>query len=176
MGEITAALYARVSSDQQARGNTVASQLAALRDRAKVDEVLLDPGHAFVDEGHSGSTLVRPALEGLRDAVAGGHIDRIYVLAPDRLARRYAYQVLLVEEFRRCGAEVVFLNRAIGGSAEDDLLLQVQGRRIRTGQDPRARTARSSPRGKIWGGQCAQRCALWIPLHRSACGRRDRTL
>jgi site-specific DNA recombinase len=127
MGEITAALYARVSSDQQARGNTVASQLAALRDRAKADEVVLDPDHAFVDEGHSGSTLVRPALEGLRDAVAGGHIDRIYVLAPDRLARRYAYQVLLVEEFRRCGAEVVFLNRAIGGSAEDDLLLQVQG-------------------------------------------------
>ncbi len=127
MGEITAAIYARVSSDQQARGNTVASQLAALRDRAKADEVVLNPDHAFVDEGHSGSTLVRPALESLRDAVAGGHIDRIYVLAPDRHARRYAYQVLLVEEFRRCGAEVVFLNRAIGGSAEDDLLLQVQG-------------------------------------------------
>jgi site-specific DNA recombinase len=127
MGEIAAALYARVSSDQQARGNTVASQLAALRERAKADEVVLDPDHAFVDEGHSGSTLVRPALEGLRDAVAGGRIDRIYVLAPDRLARRYAYQVLLVEEFRRANTEVVFLNRAIGGSAEDDLLLQVQG-------------------------------------------------
>ncbi len=63
----------------------------------------------------------------MRDAVAGGRIDRIYVLAPDRLARRYAYQVLLVEEFRRAGTEVVFLNRAIGDSAEDDLLLQVQG-------------------------------------------------
>jgi site-specific DNA recombinase len=98
-----------------------------VRERAKADEVALDPDHAFVDEGHSGSTLVRPALEGLRDAVAGGRIDRIYVLAPDRLARRYAYQVLLVEEFRRANTEVVFLNRAIGGSAEDDLLLQVQG-------------------------------------------------
>ena len=127
MGEIAAALYARVSSDQQALGNTVASQLEALRERAKADEVVLDPDHSFIDEGHSGSTLVRPALEGLGDAVAGGRIDRIYVLAPDRLARRYAYQVLLVEEFRRAGTEVVFLNRAIGGSAEDDLLLQVQG-------------------------------------------------
>jgi site-specific DNA recombinase len=70
---------------------------------------------------------VRPALESLRDVVAGVGIDRIYVLAPDRLSRRYAYQVLLVEEFRRAGAEVVFLNRTIGSSAEDDLLLQVQG-------------------------------------------------
>ena len=66
-------------------------------------------------------------LERLRDAVADNRIDRVYILAPDRLARRYAYQVLLVEEFRRSGAEVVFLNRSIGASAEDDLLLQVQG-------------------------------------------------
>jgi len=108
MGEITAAIYARVSSDQQARGNTVASQLAALRDRAKADEVVLNPDHAFVDEGHSGSTLVRPALESLRDAVAGGHIDRIYVLAPDRHAatpiRRgqyTAFQQVIVDENQR---------------------------------------------------------------------------
>ncbi len=127
MGEVTAAIYARVSTEQQTRGNTVASQLALLRDRAETDEVRLDPDHTFVDEGYSGSTLVRPALERLRDAVADSRIDRVYILAPDRLARRYAYQVLLVEEFRRSGAEVVFLNRSIGGSAEDDLLLQVQG-------------------------------------------------
>ena len=54
-------------------------------------------------------------------------VERIYVHAPDRLARRYAHQVLLIDEFRRAGAEVVFLNRPIGGTAEDDLLLQVQG-------------------------------------------------
>jgi site-specific DNA recombinase len=127
MGEVTAAIYARVSTEQQTRGNTVASQLALLRDRAETDKVRLEPDHTFVDEGYSGSTLVRPALERLRDAVADNRIDRVYILAPDRLARRYAYQVLLVEEFRRSGAEVVFLNRSIGSSAEDDLLLQVQG-------------------------------------------------
>src|SRR5271169_3015507 len=80
----------------------------------------------YEDEGYSGSILSRPALERLRDAVAGGRIERIYVHAPDRLARRYAHQVLLIDEFRRAGAEVVFLNRPIGGTAEDDLLLQVQ--------------------------------------------------
>ena len=127
MDRITAALYARVSSDGQARGNTVASQLAALQERAKADAAAISPDHAYVDEGRSGATLARPALERLRDAVAVGEMDRVYVHAPDRLARRYAYQVLLMEEFRRAGVEVVFLNRAIGGSAEDDLLLQVQG-------------------------------------------------
>src|SRR4051812_40139944 len=121
------ALYARVSSDGQARGNTVASQLAELRARAAADGVVVGPEHSYVEEGYSGATLARPALERLRDAAAQGEFERLYVHAPDRLARRYAYQVLLIEEFRRAGAEVVFLNRPIGGSAEDDLLLQVQG-------------------------------------------------
>ena len=148
MGRIMAALYARVSSDGQARGNTVASQLAALQERAAADAAAIGPDHAYVDEGRSGATLARPALERLRDAVAGGEIDRVYVHAPDRLARRYAYQVLLVEEFRRASVDVVFLNRAIGGSAEDDLLLQVQGV---IAEYERARILERSRRGRRGG-------------------------
>jgi site-specific DNA recombinase len=107
---------------------TIASQVANLRDRIVADGGRLEPEHAFLDEGYSGASLLRPALERLRDTAAAGVIDRLYVVhSPDRLARRYAYQVLLIEEFRRAGVEVVFLNRPIGGSAEDDLLLQVQG-------------------------------------------------
>jgi len=121
------ALYARVSSESQARDNTIASQVMALRERIAADGFSLEPDQSYVDEGYSGSILARPALERLRDAVAGGHIERIYVHAPDRLARRYAHQVLVIDEFRRAGAEVIFLNRPIGGTAEDDLLLQVQG-------------------------------------------------
>lgn len=127
MAKIVAALYARVSSDGQVQDNTVASQLAALQERAAVDAIQISAEHVYVDEGVSGATLARPALERLRDAVAAGEVERLYVHAPDRLARRYAYQVLLVDEFRRVGVEIVFLNRALGGSAEDDLLLQVQG-------------------------------------------------
>ena len=127
MAECRAAFYARVSSEAQARDNTIASQLAALRERIAADGAALDPDHAFVDDGHSGSSLVRPDLERLRDAVAAGDIDRIYVLAPDRLARRHAHQALLMEEFRRAGVAVCFLNRPIGASPEDDLLLQMQG-------------------------------------------------
>ena len=128
MAECRAAFYARVSSEAQARDNTIASQLAALRERIAADgATLTDPDHAFVDDGHSGASLVRPALERLRDAAAAGAVDRVYVLAPDRLARRHAHQALLVEEFRRAGVEVAFLNRPIGAGPEDDLLLQIQG-------------------------------------------------
>lgn len=123
---IRAAIYARVSSEQQATDSTINSQVAALEARLARDGLSLMPDERFCDEGYSGATLVRPALERLRDTVAAGHLDRIYVHSPDRLARRYAYQVLLIDEFRRAGVEVVFLNRSIGLSPEDDLLLQVQ--------------------------------------------------
>jgi len=124
---IQAAIYARVSSEQQATANTIASQLAALRERLANDGLPLSSELEFIDEGYSGATLVRPALERLRDLIAFGAIDRVYVHSPDRLARKYAYQVLLVDEFQHAGVEVIFLNRELGRSPEDELLLQVQG-------------------------------------------------
>ena len=127
MSTVVVAFYARVSSEQQAQAQTIASQVAALRDHiAQVDEVL-SPAHEFIDPGYSGSTLIRPALERLRDAVAAGEVERVYVYSPDRLARKYAYQVMLVDEFQRAGVELVFLNRPVGHSPEDELLLQMQG-------------------------------------------------
>jgi site-specific DNA recombinase len=127
MNPIPVALYARVSSEQQAEAHTVASQEAALRERVAADGLTVSEAMQFLDEGDSGATLVRPALERLRDVIAAGSVDRLYGHAPDRLARQYAYQVLLVDEFRRAGVEVIFLNRALGQSPEDDLLLHVQG-------------------------------------------------
>ncbi|MEK6246483.1 MAG: recombinase family protein, partial [Pseudomonadota bacterium] len=121
------ALYARVSSEAQARDHTIDSQVAALKERIAADGFQFEPDHRYVDDGCSGTNLQRAALERLRDAIAGGQIERVYVHAPDRLARRHAHQVLLIEEFRRAGVEVVFLNRSIGSTAEDELLLQVQG-------------------------------------------------
>jgi site-specific DNA recombinase len=115
----TIAIYARVSSDAQARDHTIDSQVSALKRRIAADGFRLEPEHAYVDDGCSGTNLQRPALEKLRDAVAGGQVERIYLHAPDRLARSHAHQVLLIEEFRRAGVEVVFLNRPIGDTAED---------------------------------------------------------
>jgi site-specific DNA recombinase len=120
-------MYARVSSEHQVDAQTIASQIAALYARVTADGLVVPDALQFLDDGYSGATLVRPALERLRDVAAAGGIDRLYVHSPDRLARKYAYQVLLVEELRRLGVEVVFLNRELGRSPEDDLLLQVQG-------------------------------------------------
>jgi site-specific DNA recombinase len=143
--QLRAAVYARVSSPQQADANTIVSQVEALRDRVRSDGLKLDAECSFLDEGHSGATLLRPALERLRDQAAAGAIDRLYVHSPDRLARSYAYQVVLLEEFRRGGVEVVFLNRPIGRSPEEDLLLQVQGMMA---EYERAKIAERSRRGK----------------------------
>jgi len=101
MTAVHVALYARVSSDQQAEAKTIESQLAEIRTRIAADGFDLTSLLEFVDEGYSGSTLVRPALERLRDAAASGGLDRLYVHCPDRFARNYAYQVLLLEELTR---------------------------------------------------------------------------
>src|SRR5216684_4072731 len=120
-------LYARVSSDRQAEEQTIGSQLAALRQRIEADGGHVEGELEFLDDGYSGSTLLRPAMERLRDQVAQGALDRLYVHSPDRLARNFAYQVVLIDEFRCAGLDVVFLNHAIGESPESDLLLQMQG-------------------------------------------------
>src|SRR5216683_1461399 len=127
MNEKQIALYARVSSEQQAEAKTIESQLAEVRTRIAADGFDLKAVLEFVDDGYSGAMLARPALERLRDVAAGGGIDRLYVHNPDRLARHYAYQVLLVDELNQAGVDIVFLNRALGQTAEDQLLLQVQG-------------------------------------------------
>ena len=121
------ALYARVSSEQQAEANTIDSQVAALREWIRADGFDLRSVLEFIDAGYSGSSLVRPALERLRDVAAAGGIDRLYVHCPDRFARHYAYQVLLLDELTQRGVEVLFLNRLLGHTPEDQLLLQVQG-------------------------------------------------
>ncbi len=139
------AIYARVSSDQQAEAGTIGSQLSALQERVAQDGFVLPKEMQFIEDGYTGATLVRPALERLRDLVATGAVDRLYVHSPDRLARKYAYQILLVDEFQRAGVEVVFLNRELGRSPEDDLLLQVQGM---VAEYERAKILERSRRGK----------------------------
>ncbi len=143
---MVAAIYARVSSEQQAEAATIDSQVAALQERIANDGLTLDTEMRFLDEGFSGATLIRPALERLRDLAATGAIDRLYVHSPDRLARKYAYQVLLLDELQRCGVEVIFLNHPLGQTPEEDLLLQVQGM---VAEYERAKILERSRRGKL---------------------------
>jgi site-specific DNA recombinase len=121
------ALYARVSGDRQVEEDTIASQLDLLERRTLRDGATVPPELRFIDDGYSGETLLRPGLERLRDTAAAGAIDRLYVENPDRLARDYPYQMVLVDELRHHGVEIVFLNRPLDRSPEGRLLLQVQG-------------------------------------------------
>lgn len=145
------AIYARVSSEQQAEAGTIRSQIAALLERVKADSYKVPAQELqFIDDGYSGANLVRPALERLRDAAYNGAIDRLYIHSPDRLARKYAYQIVLMDELSKSGVEVVFLNREIGKTPEDDLLLQVQGMMA---EYERAKILERVRRGKLQGAK-----------------------
>ena len=121
------AIYARVSTDRQAERGTIGSQLAALHEQVTA------AGHElvreFIDDGQSGARLDRPSLDGLRDAAEAGLFDAVWCLSPDRLARVYAYQVLVLDELARFGVEVHFTDAPdfTPGDPQATLLTQVQG-------------------------------------------------
>jgi site-specific DNA recombinase len=141
-----AAIYARVSSARQKEEQTIGSQIVALRAHAAANGLEVPPDWVFEDDGHSGATLIRPALERLRDLAAEIEIPVVLCYAPDRLARRYVYQTLLLEEFARVGTEVRFLNGRRAETAEDELLLQFQGM---IAEYERAQIAERTRRGKL---------------------------
>ena len=142
----TAAIYARVSSDKQKEENTIASQTAALVSFAAEQGYTVPSEWVFEDEGYSGASLIRPGLEQVRDLAAEGHLAVVLVYAPDRLSRRYAYQILLIEEFARTGVETLF---------------------IRSPRDRRPRT--DFPESGLSGFSCVR------PMGRSLCAIRDGT-
>src|SRR5690242_3000038 len=163
-----AAVYARVSTERQERQQTIASQLTVLRAWAEAAGHELTETHMFRDEGYSGARLDRPGLDALRDAVRDAEVDVIGVVSPDRLARKYAYQVLLLEEVRRAGCAIEFLNHAIGDSPGDQLLLQIQGavaeyerallsERFRRGKQQKARAGQFIGVHPSYGYRCTGR-------------------
>ena len=142
-----AAIYARVSTDQQRAQGTIASQVDELREFAPARGLAVGPELVFCDEGVSGATLVRPALERLRDGAVEGAFEVVLCHSPDRLARRYAYQVLLLEEFARAGVEVMFaFEGERSQSPEGELLRQMQGM---IAEYERAQIAERTRRGRL---------------------------
>ena len=141
----TAAIYARVSSDQQREAHTIASQTAALIEWARTLDLEVPQAWIVEDEGYSGATLERPGLERVRDLAAEGQIQAVLIYSPDRLSRKYAYQILLIEELARHGVETRFLNAPQGATAEDQLLVQFQGM---IAEYERAQILERSRRGK----------------------------
>jgi site-specific DNA recombinase len=147
------AIYARVSSEQQRDEHTIASQTAALLEFAKRHDLEVPKEWVFEDEGFSGATLERPGLERVRDLAAEGQIQVVLAYAPDRLSRKYAYQILLIEEFARHGVDTLFVKAPQNASAEDQLLVQFQGM---IAEYERAQILERSRRGKRHRARCGE--------------------
>ena len=147
----TGAIYARVSSDKQKEEKTIGSQIACLKEFTQQNGYIIPEEWIFQDEGYSGSTIIRPGLEQLRDLTSEGQIETVFVYAPDRLSRKYAYQVLLLEEFSRHGVDVRFIKSPEANTPEEKLLLQFQGM---IAEYERAQIIERSRRGKRYRAKC----------------------
>ena len=148
---INAAIYARVSTERQEQQRTIDSQLAELRRISSQRELNLV--EEYVDDGYSGANLARPGLDRLRDDVSKGRFQTVLILSPDRLARNYPYQVLVIEELRKQGIEVVFLDKPVTDKPEDQLMLAMQGA---IAEYERALIIERTRRGRLHKARCGE--------------------
>ena len=121
------AAYARVSTTRQAQAQGIEQQLDRLRAAAAERGWDLEDQHVYRDDGYSGARIGRPGLDRLRDHAALAELDVVLVTAPDRLARNYVHQVLLIDELAGRGCQVKFLDRPMSADPHDQLLLQIRG-------------------------------------------------
>jgi len=121
------AAYARVSTTRQAQAQGIEQQLDRLRAASVERGWDLEDQHVYRDDGYSGARIGRPGLDRLRDHAALAELDIVLVTAPDRLARNYVHQVLLIDELAGHGCQVEFLDRPMSADPHDQLLLQIRG-------------------------------------------------
>src|SRR5919108_3665837 len=124
---MTSAISVRVSTDRQALAQTIDQQIERLRRHLKSEGQELHAEHLFRDNGYSGATLNRPGLDRLRDQLREGGIERVLIASPDRLARNYVHQMVLLEEFARYGCQADFLDQPMSQDPQNHLLLQIRG-------------------------------------------------
>jgi site-specific DNA recombinase len=122
-----AAIYVRVSTQRQAQAQTIEQQLSRLRVHIREQGWSLEPEHVFMDDGYSGANLNRAGLDSLRDRAAMAEFDVVLITEPDRLARNYVHQMLLLEELEKRGIRVEFLDHPMSDDPHDRLLLQIRG-------------------------------------------------
>jgi site-specific DNA recombinase len=120
------ALYARVSTPNQTRTQTIEQQLERLQAHVVAAGWQLQDKHIFRDDGQSGASLNRPGLDQLRDGLRAGEVDHVLVTEPDRLARNYVHQMILLDELAHYGCQIEFLDRPLSEDPQDKLLLQIR--------------------------------------------------
>ncbi|MDQ6673532.1 MAG: recombinase family protein [Chloroflexota bacterium] len=151
------AFYVRVSTERQQQAQTIEQQVALLR--AYVAERpgwVIEEQHIFRDDGQTGAKLQRTGLDALRDQAARAAFDVVVVTAPDRLARNYVHQMVILEELERHGISVVFIDRPPSDDPHEHLVTQIRGAvaeyertliadRMRRGRQAKLRTGRLLP-------------------------------
>ena len=124
---MSTAIYVRVSTERQTLAQTIEQQVERLTAHVQAQGEALRPENIFRDDGYSGATLNRPGLDRLRDRVKEGTIDRVLMASPDRLARNYVHQMVLLEEFAQAGCGGEFLDQPLGQDPQAHLRLQIRG-------------------------------------------------
>src|SRR5437870_8046112 len=152
------AAYARVSTPRQAQDQTITQQVARLQAKVQAEGWTLATHQIYCDDGYSGARLDRPALDRLRDAAARGEFQALLLTTPDRLARRFVHQALLLEEFAQLGCPVVFLDQSLSQDPQAQLLVQMRGA---VAEYERALIAERTRRGRLAKLQ-AGRLLPWI--------------
>ncbi len=164
------ALYARVSTERQERQGTIASQLDALHRFAQEHGHEVVGAYVCVDDGYSGSRLDRPGLDRLRDGAEAGAFEAVVVLCPDRLARKYAYQVLILEELEHFGVRVIFLEQPPSEDPHVRLLVQIQGA---IAEYERMKITERYRRGKLFRARQGEVVSWKVPYGYRRIPRRD---
>jgi site-specific DNA recombinase len=122
------AVYARVSTNRHHATQTIDQQIERLRQHvAGHPDWQLADDHIFRDDGYSGAHLNRPGLDRLREQARAAAFEQVLITAPDRLARMYVHQVLLIDELTTFGCTVEFLERPMTSDPHDQLVLQIRG-------------------------------------------------
>lgn len=121
------AIYGRVSTQKQEEEETIVSQIKQLKEYAEKNNIIIMNEDKYIDDGYSGELLNRPGLDKLRDDASRKIFDAVLITCPDRLARKYVHQAIVLEELEQQSIKVVFLNRPIANTMEDKLLLGMQG-------------------------------------------------
>src|SRR5438128_5811939 len=156
---MTVAMYARVSSESQEARGTIGSQLEVLR--LKMAELGYHVVHEYTDDGYSGTRLDRPGLDALRDAAEAGLFEQVWCLTPDRLARSYAYQILISDELARHGVQIHYLDAPpVRDNPEATLLVQVQGV---IAEYEKAKIAERNRRGRLFRARAGEIVYRLVP-------------
>ena len=156
-----AAIYARVSTEDQVKGFSIPTQLEACQKLAEREGYTVPQDHVLMDEGISGTTMDRPGLRKVRDLVNTKAIAAVTVIDPDRLSRNLGHQLLLAEEFERANVKLLIVSHPMEPGPEGWMFFQMRGA---LAEYERAKLLERTRRGKVGRIQAGYAWGSGVPF------------